>query len=683
MGTTASKDEADLDDVNFTPQVEKNERRSRDLTPMKKGNASGFQGPDGPDHNRINSIGDSDEKTEHTSTSSHDGMNDDTGKRNAPVPTSVRSYPVPDDMVQVNLAMADLMAYLQVVANNSANLPLTRRDDPELGRTVSTLTADEYAMKSAAFIPSSVRIIGGSFLKYGRVWDLPTSEEFKPSDGAQEPGVSHGGACCNAFLKVLYDAENETNDFAQNDLMNPANLFNDDESTLAGNTVTSSKSFETLTDMTLNTTITWAELLRKMKAEIRGNGFAQVPTITTSRKFDLNKPFSLFPPTFNTKVHKKRSLLIGCNYGESKHESLKACHDDIRSMKDYIVNVHGFPEAKGLMTVLLDDGSHTPPTHQNIIEAFKTLSEQTQPGDAVFVQFSGHGGRLLDSAVNGGTDTYDEVIIPSDFSKCGVIRDTLIFKTLLAPMRSGVTVTFFVDCCDTGMMLDLPYSWTTRNDRLESAAKMSLNDDFSFVRFLKVVKTLYESSKFTQLGNTVGSVLKAKGPNNTHDNTREINDRDDDSIADDSIAVGSLMTVDDNDDETKMTRESNTRGNRGGFYSLLASCTTPSGEVANKSGNMDKRRDFNDADSSTIDTKPKTQNLFQQVLNCTLNAPAEDSDDDETFNPAHNEYEDDHTFDGASLDQSLSLGDASTYMTCESATDVSLEKPRGRSRYRR
>ena len=34
-----------------------------------------------------------------------------------------------------------------------------------------------------------------------------------------------------------------------------------------------------------------------------------------------------------------------------------------------------------------------------------------------------------------------------------------------------------------------------------------MNEDFSFVRFLKVVKTLYESSTFTQLGRTVGSAL--------------------------------------------------------------------------------------------------------------------------------------------------------------------------------
>jgi hypothetical protein len=102
---------------------------------------------------------------------------------------------ITDDQVHVNLAMADLMAYLQVVANNSNNLPLTKRDDPELGRTVSNLTSDEYARKSAAFIPSDVRVICGAFTRYGRVWDLPTSEEFNACDGAQEPGKNVESVC--------------------------------------------------------------------------------------------------------------------------------------------------------------------------------------------------------------------------------------------------------------------------------------------------------------------------------------------------------------------------------------------------------------------------------------------------------------------------------------------------------
>jgi hypothetical protein len=82
---------------------------------------------------------------------------------------------VQDEHVHVNLGLADFLAYLQVVANNSNHLPLTKRDDPELDRSINELTAEEYARKSAAFVPADVRVIGGVFTRYGRVWDLPTS----------------------------------------------------------------------------------------------------------------------------------------------------------------------------------------------------------------------------------------------------------------------------------------------------------------------------------------------------------------------------------------------------------------------------------------------------------------------------------------------------------------------------
>ena len=83
---------------------------------------------------------------------------------------------VQDDDVNVNLAMADLMAYLQLVAANSQDLPLTRRDDPELGKTVCTLSAQDYLKRAEAFLPCDVRVIGGSFTKYGRIRELPSSE---------------------------------------------------------------------------------------------------------------------------------------------------------------------------------------------------------------------------------------------------------------------------------------------------------------------------------------------------------------------------------------------------------------------------------------------------------------------------------------------------------------------------
>lgn len=431
------------------------------------------------------------------------------GKKEVDDEAEAEASLVTEDQVHVNLAMADLMAYLQVVANNSQNLPATRRDDPEIDRSNSQLSSEEYARKSAAFIPADVRVIGGVFSRYGRVWNLPTSKEYNASDFNHEPGRSYGGACTNALLKVVYDAATEMTDAAQNDA---AALFDDDDEQSLDNLSLINK-FKTGASLDYYhpnpTTLTWADLLRKMKAEMKEIEYPQYPKITTTRKIDLMTPFSLEPENFDPDKGKKRSLLIGCNYKTVKEETLKASHDDVRSMKDYIINVHGFPESNEFMTVLLDDDEHNQPTFRNITDAFKNLSEQAQPGDVVFVLFSGHGGRILDNDIEDAS--YDEVIVPTDYKQAGLIRDTLIFKTLLAPMRFGVTVTIIIDGCSNGMILELPYSWSTKSDRKqkESSPKvsMTMNEDFSFIRFLKVVKTLYEASTFTQLGKTMGQAL--------------------------------------------------------------------------------------------------------------------------------------------------------------------------------
>jgi Caspase domain len=141
--------------------------------------------------------------------------------------------------------------------------------------------------------------------------------------------------------------------------------------------------------------------------------------------------------------------------------------------QDYIVNVHGFPETPGLMTILMDHEGYNQPSFMNIVEAFKAMSEVSQPGDAVFVLFSGHGGRILDEPHQDEEhESYDEMIVPCDYNMSGLIRDTLIFKTLLAPMRYGVTVTVLMDACDNGMMMELPYAWTARTERKDSSQKV-------------------------------------------------------------------------------------------------------------------------------------------------------------------------------------------------------------------
>jgi Caspase domain len=286
------------------------------------------------------------------------------------------------------------------------------------------------------------------------------------------------------------------------------------------------------------------------------------------------------------------------------------------------------------MILLLDDDNFAPPTFNNIIDAFKILSEESQPGDAVFVQFSGHGGRALDAPVDAEAESYDEVICPVDYERMGLIRDTLIFKTLLAPMRYGVTLTILIDCCDTGMVLELPYAWNAKSDkRNSSVAKLSMNEDFSFVRFLKVVKTLYESSTFTQLGKTVGSALHPMSP--MYNN-----------------GAGQKPAEDDRSSGRKNKGKSSERQNESLFEAITSACINSGGpnDAVRREDTM-----MSQGDGSTLTTTRKGGDTLLETMmrSCTLLAsPADDFSDEDTFKTRTDEdslYDHSESFESSHL----------------------------------
>jgi hypothetical protein len=308
---------------------------------------------------------------------------------------------------------------------------------------------------------------------------------------ATEPGLSLGGSVCNSLLKALYDHQNsdpiEDTDADGYDFAGEDNMFDDDDASLGDESIGSFQFEETIAGDAL----TWSNLLRKMKDEMEDQGHHKVPILTSSRRFDLDEPVHLLPANFNPKLNRKFALLVGCNY-KKKFGELKNSHFDVEVMKDYIVNVHGFPENNDYMTVLVDDSKHEKPTHQNIVDALKSIALRSRPGDAIFIQFVGHGGRISDPSAE--YDCYDEVFAPVDFKKSGLISEKTIFRSLLVSMAEDVTVTMLLDSCDTGIVFDMPFSWETKNDNGETLAKLSINDNFSFLRFLTVVKRMYDSS---------------------------------------------------------------------------------------------------------------------------------------------------------------------------------------------
>merc|ERR1719384_2915837 len=165
-------------------------------------------------------------------------------------------------------------------------------------------------------------------------------------------------------------------------------------------------------------------------------------------------------------------------------------------MKEYLMDVQGFPERN--ITMLLDDGVYTDPTRDNIIDAFGKLVEESEYGDACFVHYSGHGGKLPDD--NGDEeDGYDETLIPLDFASAGQIRDDEVFVTLVGAMKSGVTLTCLMDCCHSGSILDLPYVFKADGQSDE----MQMKEGFNFDALMELASILKNLGNIKSVGEAI------------------------------------------------------------------------------------------------------------------------------------------------------------------------------------
>ncbi len=131
--------------------------------------------------------------------------------------------------------------------------------------------------------------------------------------------------------------------------------------------------------------------------------------------------------------------------------------------------------------MLLDDGNHTEPTYENIIDAYKTVVSQSEDGDCIFLHYSGeivlrvcanhstrlcfvlvtqtvlkhfvvtgHGTKIRDDDSGEEGDGYDEALCPRDFQTAGMIRDDDLFEILVKSLADGVHMVSLMDCCHSG-----------------------------------------------------------------------------------------------------------------------------------------------------------------------------------------------------------------------------------------
>jgi len=154
------------------------------------------------------------------------------------------------------------------------------------------------------------------------------------------------------------------------------------------------------------------------------------------------------------KHHRKKALLIGINYFQSKAE-LKGCINDVKNVKKFLID-NSFSDSPPRMTVLTDDNKAAMPTRNNIISACMWLVHDNQPGDILFFHYSGHGGQVED--ISGDEDDgFDETIMPVDFRTAGQIIDDDLHTLLVKPLKAGVKFVAVFDSCHSGTALDLPF----------------------------------------------------------------------------------------------------------------------------------------------------------------------------------------------------------------------------------
>lgn len=186
---------------------------------------------------------------------------------------------------------------------------------------------------------------------------------------------------------------------------------------------------------------------------------------------------------------RRKALLIGINYFGSQHQ-LQGCINDVQNVAAWLVS-RGYSSSARDM-VFLTDERHGPyyPSGHNILAAMDWLV--SDPGCALFLHYSGHGGQVPDpDGIR--RDGYNDTIVPVDYETHGMLDSSLLHRHLVSRLPQNSSLFVLFDCCHSGSAIELPYVYRTDEDgninlmdnleagaQLYSEAAHLLEGDFSF-----------------------------------------------------------------------------------------------------------------------------------------------------------------------------------------------------------
>ena len=167
----------------------------------------------------------------------------------------------------------------------------------------------------------------------------------------------------------------------------------------------------------------------------------------------------------------KKALLIGINYYDTPSNKLNGCINDTINMRNMLIDAYGYDSNN--IAVLRDDAADSinKPTCANILSNLSSIIAISAKLKEIWIHYSGHGSQMRD--MNGDeTDGLDEIIVPSDYAKNGVISDDMIFNIV---RQSKCPTILVFDSCNSGTMCDLMWNFNAVSSTKVAAVKTANN----------------------------------------------------------------------------------------------------------------------------------------------------------------------------------------------------------------
>jgi hypothetical protein len=148
------------------------------------------------------------------------------------------------------------------------------------------------------------------------------------------------------------------------------------------------------------------------------------------------------------------AILIGINAYPDK--PLKGCVRDVQNIKTYLEGVSSSIRIQ-IFTAAESDSLGTEdhtlrPTYRNVTRAFEETTKSANPGDLVYIHFSGHGVRCEEGLEYSNRSTKDLalVLLSGENGEGIYLHGPRLARSLKPMVDKGLEVTLVLDCCFAG-----------------------------------------------------------------------------------------------------------------------------------------------------------------------------------------------------------------------------------------